>query len=85
MANILFITMKISAYHQLCCVKELSESVRLLVTCLHGKLDAVYIEFKKTEDLMHIYKKTREKADERFQSVYAEAVGLTYKILTCEK
>ena len=31
---------------------------------------------------MHIYKKTREKADERFQSVYAEAVGLTYKILT---
>ena len=34
---------------------------------------------------MHIYKKTREKADERFQSVYAEAVGLTYKILTCEK
>lgn len=34
---------------------------------------------------MHIYKKTREKADERFQSVYAEAVGLTYKILTYEK
>lgn len=59
--------------------------MRLLVTCLHGKLDEVYIEFKKTEDVMHIYKKTREKADERFQSVYAEAVGLTYKILTYEK
>ena len=59
--------------------------MRLLVTCLHGKLDEVYIEFKKTEDAMHIYKKTREKADERFQSVYAEAVGLTYKILTYEK
>ena len=55
--------------------------MRLLVTCLYGKLDEVYFGFKKIEDVILIYKITRESSDERFQSVYAEAARLTNLVL----
>ena len=32
--------------------------------------------FKKIEEMIYIYKETREKTDELFQSVYTEAVSL---------
>ena len=47
-----------------------------LVTCLHDKLPEVYLGLKKTEEKIHIYQETRNKADEWFQSVHAKALDL---------
>ena len=50
--------------------------MRPLVTYLYDKLAEVYFSFKKIEEIIYIYEKTYEKADEPFQSAYAEAVRL---------
>ena len=41
--------------------------------------------FTKIQEITDIYEETCEKADERFKSVYAEAVNLTKKLGTEEK
>ena len=51
------------------CAKQLLESMRLLVTWLQENF-----AFKKTEELIYIYKLVK-RTDEIFQSVYAEAVS----------
>ena len=53
---------------------------------MQGKLAEVYFGFRKTEELIHIYKEIREKSEERFQSVHAEAVNkFANKFATKEK
>ena len=42
-----------------------------LVACLKGNLG-----FKKIEVIIHIYEEPREKVDQLFQPVYAEATSL---------
>ena len=66
-------------------VTLLLEPVRPLVTILYGKLAEVYFEFKRIEEIVHIYEETRENADERFQLVYAEVNTLTRKLGSEEK
>ena len=57
-----------------------------IVSCMQGKLAEVYFGFRKTEELIHIYKKIHEKSEERFQSVHAEAVNkFANKFATKEK
>ena len=59
--------------------------MRPLITCPQNKLVAVEFRFKKTEERIAIYKETYEKADEWFQSIYAEAASLTNKLGVEEK
>ena len=59
--------------------------MRPLVASLQAKLAEVYFGFKMIGEIIHIYKETRENADERFQLVYREVVSLTYKFGTKEK
>ena len=47
-----------------------------IVTYLEGKLGKMYFSLKKIKDVIDIYDETCEKADERFQSVYAEGGSL---------
>ena len=77
-------SVKTSAYHW-SCLKQLLEPVWPLVTCLHDKLAEVYFGFKKSEKIIDIYEEICKKADERFQSVYDEAVRLTNKLGTADK
>ena len=53
------------------CAKQLLEPMRLLVSCPQSNFI-----FKKIDEIIHIYKETREKADGLFQSVYTKAVSL---------
>ena len=41
--------------------------------------------FKKIDEIIHIYKKTHEKADELFESVYSKAVSLAEEFGVEEK
>lgn len=41
--------------------------------------------FKKIDEIIHIYKKTLEKADELFESVYSKAVSLAEEFGVEEK
>ena len=59
--------------------------MRPVVTSLRGKLAEVYFGFKEIEEVIYIYEETREKSDERFHSVYAEAVSLAEKFGSEEK
>ena len=59
--------------------------MRPLDTYLQCKLAEVYFRFNMIEIIIDIYEKTWEKADERFQLVYVEAVSLTNKLGTEEK
>ena len=86
MANELVSTMKDFGHIiSFVCEKQLPEPMRPVVTSLQGKLAEVYIGFKKIEEVIYIYEETREKADERFHSVYAEAVSLAEKFVSGEK
>lgn len=49
------------------------------------KKNELKFEFKKIEEIIHIYDETRENADEAFQLVYDEAVTLINKFGTEEK
>ena len=59
------------------CVRNLLEPVR--------KLAEVYLRFKNIEEILYMYKQMFEEADERFQSVYVEAITLANKAGTEEK
>ena len=59
--------------------------MRPLVTCPQSKLAEVYFRFKKIADITDICEETYEKANERFESVYVQAVTLTNKLDTEEK
>lgn len=59
--------------------------MRPLVTYLKSKIAEVYFRSQKIEKIIDIYEKTCEKADEPFQSAYAEAVSLAKKLDTEEK
>ena len=37
-----------------------------IVICMQGKLAEAYFGFRKTEELIHIFKEIREKSEERF-------------------
>lgn len=50
--------------------------MQLLVTCLQSKLTEEYFRFRKIEEILDVYEATCEKANERFQSAYAETVSL---------
>ena len=63
MTHGLIITKKIPGY--------IISFVYALVTCLQSN-----IGFTNIEEIIHIYKETREKTDEVFQSVYVDAVSL---------
>ena len=67
------------------CAKQLLEPMRPVITSLQGKLAEVYFGFKKIEEVIYICEETREKPDERFHSVYAEAVSLAEKFGSEEK
>ena len=45
--------------------------MRLLITFLQGNF-----RFSKIEEIIYMYKESRDKADKLFQSVYTEAVSL---------
>ena len=45
----------------------------------------MYLRFKNIEEILYMYKKMFEEADERFQSVYVEAITLANKAGTEEK
>ena len=45
--------------------------MRLLVTFLQGNF-----RFRKIEEIIHMYKESRDEADKLFQSVYTKAVSL---------
>ena len=45
--------------------------MRLLITFLQGNF-----RFRKIEEIIYMYKESRDKADKLFQSVYTEAVSL---------
>lgn len=49
------------------------------------KLAKVWFKFKKSKNIIDMYEKTSKQSDERFQSVYAEGIGLTNKLNTEEK
>ena len=86
MANGLVSTMKDFGHIiSFVCAKQLLEPMRPVVTSLQGKLAEVYFGFKKIEEVIYIYEETREKADVRFHSVYAEAVSLAEKFGSEEK
>ena len=51
--------------------KQLLEPIRSFVFYLQGNF-----EFKKIEEIIHIYIETHEKVDELFQSVFFEGVSL---------
>ena len=53
--------------------------MRPLVTCLQEKLLKIEFRFKKIDERIAIYNKTCEKADESFQSIYAEAASLVLR------
>ena len=66
------------------CEKQLLESMWSLVTCLQENSG-----FRKSEEIIHIYKETREKGDElfqfQFQSTQAEAVSPVKEFCIVEK
>ena len=62
------------------CVKEMLKPMRSLVSCLQGNF-----RFKKAMEIIHIYKETLEKADQLFQSIYAETVCLAKEFHVEEK
>ena len=66
-------------------MKEQLEPMRPLVTSLQGKLAQMKFEFKKTEEIIHIYENRRENVSERFQLAYAKAVTLPNKFGAEEK
>ena len=53
--------------------------MRPLVTCLQEKLLKIEFRLKKIDEKIVIYNKTCEKADEWFQSIYAEAASLVLR------
>ena len=52
---------------------------------MQAKLAEVYFGFKKIEEIIQIYKESRENADQTFQLVYGKADSLTNKFGTNEK
>ena len=81
MANRLVITMKnLGHVISFVCAKQQVEPMRSLVTCPQGNFGV-----KKIEEVNHIYEETREKVDELFQSLLAEALSLSNKFGIEEK